>query len=165
MPNKQYFLHETSTTWTDTTGDLALTFNNLAAATGMRQGATKDLGAVTTARSLRFYWSCYVEFAIAATVGDVVEIYGKTGDGTVYDNDDGTGDIAVSSTDKLKNLTVLGRIVVDQAATSVKMRARGSILLPDRHFMPVVVNLADQALVATNNVSKFILSPTPFELQ
>ena len=42
MANKIYKVDETVITWQDSTGDLVITLNNLAATTGMRQGAVKD---------------------------------------------------------------------------------------------------------------------------
>ena len=162
MVAKVYINKETAITWTDTTGDLAMTLNNLAAGVA-RQGAVKDWG--TSARTNRYEWRCSVQFATAPVVGEEVQIFLKTSDGSYPDNDDGTGDIAVSSTNKLQNLIPLGIILVDEAATSVNMVANNVIEHDARYFMPVIFNNTADNLVATNNVCKFIMTPVPFETQ
>lgn len=162
MANKIYIAPETATTWTDTTGDLAMTLNNLATVTG-RQGAQKDLGSAS--RSGMYAWRAWVQFATNPTVGKTVEIYLKTSDGTHPDNDDGTGDIALSSTDKLKNLRLLGLIVVDEALASIEMVKSGVVFIGSRYVNPVFYNATGQNLKATNNLSGFSLTPIPDEVQ
>lgn len=162
MANKIYSVQETAIEWTDTTGDFAMTLNNLAAGAG-RQGAVKSLG--TTAKAGTYEWRAYIEFATAPVVDEVLRIFLKTSDGTYPDNDDGTGDIAVSSEDKLRNLIFLGAVVVDEAATGVKMVANGIIDIYAKDVMPIFWNDTADNLVATNDLSGFILTPVPSEIQ
>lgn len=164
MANLIYKKDETSITWTDTTGDLAMTLNNLAAGAG-RQGAQKDLGAGGTARANRFQWLAIVQQETAGVVGEVIRVYLKVGDGTYYTNDDGTGNIAVSAEDKLRNVKFLGNIVVDEAVADVNLVATGVVEIDERYCMPIFWNATADNLQATNDVSKFILTPTPFEIQ
>jgi hypothetical protein len=153
----------TPVAWTDSTGDLAMTLNNLAAGAG-RQGAIKSFG--TADKANRYMWRAFVQFATAPVVGESVEIYLKTSDGTHPDNDDGTGDIAVSAEDKLKNLMYIGSIIVDEAATGVKMVAQGFIdNLDVDNVMPIFFNQTADNLVATDNLNGFIITPMPFEIQ
>jgi len=162
MVNKVYSNAETAITWTDTTGDLAMTLNNLATAAG-RQGAVKDFGA--TAKANRYMWRAWVQFATAPVVDERVNIYLKTSDGTHPDNDDGTGNIAVSAKDKLSNLLFLGSIAVDQATASIEMVASGFVETDARYIMPVFWNDTADNLKATNNLSGFSLTPVPLEVQ
>lgn len=164
MANKIYKIDETSITWTDTTGDLAMTLNNLAAGAG-RQGAQKDLGAGTTARAFWYHWRCIVQQDTAGVVGEQIRVYLKTGNGTYYDNDDGTGDIAVSAEDKLRNLRLIGVLTVDEAAADVNISRNDLLYLPERYVMPVIWNASADNLQATNNINQFILTPMPFEIQ
>ena len=156
----------TVTTWKDSGGTLVLTFKGLATGVG-RQGATKDFGvaAVTT----RFNWRCMVHFDTATTpvVGETVDIYLKTGDGTNWDNDDGEGDIALSNTDKLKNLHFLGSIVVDEAAVDVPMSASGTIEITAREIAPVIVNSTADTLDddASPTDSLFEITEMDLEIQ
>ena len=164
MANKVYKIDETSITWTDTTGDLAMTLNNLAAGTG-RQGAQKDLGAVATARSRRYRWRCIVQQDTAGVVGEVIRVYLKRGDGTYYDNDDGTGDAAVSAEDKLRNCLLLGILQVDEAVADVNISKEGEVEISCRYVIPIIWNATADNLQATNNVNVFILTPDPDEIQ
>lgn len=166
MANKVYQHDETTLVWTSSGGDYAFTCTSLATVTG-RQGAMADLG--TAARSARYAWRAYVQFSTTPIVGEVVYVYIKTGSGatagTRPDNDDGTGDIAVSSIDKLKNLQMLGPIVVDEAATGVEMVRAGEIWLPHRWVAPVFWNATVDTLSATGTTIGFELTPIPLEVQ
>jgi hypothetical protein len=162
MANKIYVVGETAITWQDTSGTKAMTLNNLASGAG-RQGAVQDLG--TAAKSRQYMWRAFCQFATAPVVNEIVQIFLKTTDGTSPDNDDGTGDIAVSSADKLQNLIYLGAIVVDEAATGIKMVGHGIIEIPQKEVMPIFWNDTADNLVATNNLNGFSLTPIPSEIQ
>jgi hypothetical protein len=169
MPtSKIYQKSETPITWGDSGQTYAMTLQNLATVTG-RQGAVHDFGDDSVvARAREFMWRFWCEFdsTTPPVVGEVVEIYWKSGDGTRYDNDDGTGDIALSSTDKLRNLLLLGVLVVDQAAADIVMSVSGGpIELPHRYGMPVIYNATADNLDNTSNASGFALTPIPMESQ
>ena len=101
MPNLIYVNEETVITWRASGGTNLLTLTSLAASAG-RQGALHDFG--VAARSRLFVWRLFGEFATAPVVGEILEAYMKTSDGTNPDNDDGTGDMAISAKDKLNDL-------------------------------------------------------------
>lgn len=147
--------------WRDTGGDYAITLASLAAGTG-RQGGLADLSAVFDGdkRSRRYRWRFFCEFATAPIVGETVSIYAKTGDGTNRDNDDGVADAAVSAEDKLNNLTLIGTLVVDEAAQDVRMSIGGEIEIVDEEFAPVIWNgSAGDNLTATAANNGFDLTP------
>lgn len=154
----------TAVQWTDTTGDLAMTLNNLAAGAG-RQGAVKDWGVLTTARATRYHFRFLVQQETAGVVGETIDLYWKGGDNTDFDNDDGTGDIALSAEDKLKNLKYLGSIVVDEAAADVDLSISGVFENFDRTGQPVVFNNSADNLQATNNVSFVTVTPIFDDIQ
>ena len=162
MANLVYILQGTILTWKDSGGDYAMTLNNLAAGAG-RQGAVHDFG--TSARADRFIWRLGVSFETQPVVGEYLGIFAKTSDGTNPDNDDGTTDIAVSATDKLRNLTQIGSLVVDEAIVDVRMAASGLVLLPHRYFMPIIWNYTADNLQATANDAVFSLTPVPYQIQ
>lgn len=164
MANAVYQRAGSAVRWTDTTGNLAVTLNNLAAGAG-RQGAQTDWGALSTARETTYHFRLSVRFATTPVVGEMVELYWKSGDGTIYDNDDGTGDAALSSSDKLKNLKFLGVLQVDEAATGVDMSIEGYFVDFNRYGMPVVFNNTADNLVASNNVSFVEVTPLYDEVQ
>lgn len=163
MANLIYMQPETTLEWRNTGGDAVLTLTSLAASAG-RQGAMHDFGA-TTARSRVYHWRFFCQFATTPVVGECVYIYAKTGDGTHFDNDDGTGDAAVSAEDKLKNLDLIGVLVVDEAAADTEMCCSGTIEIDAREFAPVIWNDTADAFTATASEHGFDLVPVPDEVQ
>ena len=160
--SKAYLLEETAVTWLSSTGDELITLTSLATVTG-RQGAQHDFGAA--ARAPEYAWRAWVKFATTPVVGETVGVYWKSSDGTSPDNDDGTGDIALSAEDKLKNLTYLGAIVVDEAATGVLMVGSGDVYLPHRYGSPVFYNNTVDSLSSTALDHGFSLTPVPIQGQ
>jgi hypothetical protein len=162
MTSKAYILPGTTTTFRDSAGDVTLTLASLASAAG-RQSAQHDLG--SGARAFTYNWRAFVKFATAPVVGETVNIYLKTSDGTNADNDDGTGDLAVSAEDKLKNLTWIGSIVVDEASTTAPMVASGTIAIYHRYVQVVFWNATADGLSSTAADNGFDLEPIPMQGQ
>lgn len=162
MPNKIYQHDETAITWLASGGTAVLTLTSVGAGAG-RQGALRDFG--TSARARLFAWRAWVKFATTPVVGETIQIYLKTSDGTHPDNDDGTGDDAVSSVNKLRNLIHLGNIIVDEASTTPEFVASGIVEIGARHAAPVVWNATAGALSSTAGDHGFSLTPIPMEVQ
>jgi len=161
MPNLIYVNEAAAITWKSSGGTAAFTPTSLASAAG-RQGAYYDL--TTAARALSYAWRGWIKPGGTRVVGEVVQIYLATGDGTIYDNDDGTGDIAVSSVDKLRNIQQIGSIVIDENA-AVPMSASGFVDLPQRYVAPFFWNATANALSSTAGDFGFSLTPVPLEIQ
>jgi hypothetical protein len=165
VANEIYLLPQTAITWLASGGTNVLTLTSVAAGAG-RQGALHDFG--TAARAADFAWRAWVKFASTPVVGDVVEIYWKTSDGTSPDNDDGTGDAAVSAEDKLRNLNFLGVITVDEANASPVFAASGYLpweWVAHRYGAPVFWNRTADALSATAGDHGFSITPVPPQIQ
>jgi hypothetical protein len=163
MVSKVYQHDETAITWKASGGSELLTLTSVAASAG-RQGALHDF--TTAARAREYAWRAYVKMATAPVVGEVIYIYWKTSDGTSPDNDDGTGDIAVSAEDKLKNLHgPIGAIIIDEASTTPVFVASGEIDVAHRYGSPVFWNATADALSATAADHGFVLTPIPLEGQ
>lgn len=144
--SKVYVHEETPVTW-GPTGDSPtelMTSGALAAGAG-RQGALHDFG--TTARSRRGVLRVWFTPGATRVVGEPVRVYWKTGDGTQYDNDDGTGDIAVSSINKLRNLDQVMTLQIDEDS-AVVMGTSEEFEFSDRYGGPVVWNATANALAA-----------------
>ena len=161
MPNLIKLNEETAVTWRSTGGTELFTPTSLAAGAG-RQGALHDFGVV--ARSDRFAWRAFIKPGATRVVDEVVEIYLKTSDGTHPDNDDGTGDIAVSNINKLKNLHPLRPIIIDENA-AVDMVASGVVFLGARWVSPVYWNATANSLSTTAADFGFDMVPIPLEVQ
>lgn len=133
-----------------------------------RQSAIHDLG--EGAISQIYEWRAFVQFATTPVLGETVDFYIKTAGSSLAndthpDNDDGTGEIAVSAEDKLRNLHYIGSIIVDEAAINVEMVASGTIVLTARAFMVVAWNSSADALTTDVDENGFFLSPVPNEIQ
>lgn len=162
MANLVYVNEEAAITWRSSGGTNLMTNTSVASGAG-RQGAQHDFGVAARART--YSWRAFVQFVATPTVGDVVRVYIKTSDLTNPDNDDGTGDIAVSAEDKLRNLQYIGSIVVDQGAADIVTVASGTIDINARAVMPVFWNATAVALTATALEHGFDLVPVPDEIQ
>jgi hypothetical protein len=162
MANKIYVARETPIVWSDTTGDLAMTLNNLAASAG-RVGAQKDFGAGSTAEW--YEWRLTVQFETAPVVGETVEVYLSTTDGTEEDGQVGTTNAALSSANRRKNLRLIGILTVTSTSADVDMTASGVCRISTRYVSPVIYNGTADNLQATNDTGEFTLTPIPSEIQ
>lgn len=161
MANKIYQKDETAITWQSSGGTETFTPTSLATASG-RQGAHHDFG--TSARSRLFAWRAYLKPGGTRVVGEGIRIYLKTSDGTHHDNDDGTGDIALSAADKLRNIRQLGSIQIDENA-AVEMVASGICEIGARYAAPIFYNGTANTLSSTATDFGFELTPIPDEIQ
>ncbi len=162
-----YKVDETSTIWGSEVGDdLALTSESVADGAG-RQGAQLDLGAGGTARSPQFFGRLYGQAVATPTLKELLELHMKGGDGTHYDNDDGTGDIAVSAEDKLANLNYLPQCspAVDQAAANIEFSRGGVFFHYERYMLPAMFNNMGSATTADAAETKFVVTPMPMQAQ
>ena len=157
-----YILPEAAIEWKSSGGNELLTLTSVAAGAG-RQGALHDFGAA--AFSPDYVWRAWVKMATAPVVGERIQVYWKTSDGTNPDNDDGTGDIALSAEDKLKNLMYIGGITIDEASTAPVFVASGTLEHKHRHGCPVFFNNTADALSATATDHGFSLTPVPIQGQ
>lgn len=162
MANKQYVARETPIVWSDSTGDLLMTLNNLASGAG-RVGAQKDFGAGSTPEW--FTWRLTVQFETAPVVGQTIEIYLSTSDGGEEDGQEGAADAALGSSNSLKNMHLIGVLTVTSTDAAHDMTASGICRIPTRYVCPVVYNNTDDNLKATNDISEFTLTPIPPEMQ
>jgi hypothetical protein len=162
MANKVYVARETAIVWSDTAGDLVMTLNNLAAGAG-RVGAQKDWGAGST--SEWYEWRLTVQFETAPVVGETVDIYLSTSDGTEEDGQEGDADAALGSTNSLKNMTFIGSGVVTSMDADHDMTASGICRIATRYVSPVIHNNTADNLQATNDTGEFTLTPIPPEVQ
>lgn len=162
MADKIYVARETTLVWTDTTGDLALTLNNLPAGDG-RVGAQKDFGAGS--KSEWYEWRLTVQFNTAPVVGETVDVYLSTSDGTEEDGQEGVADAVLGSTDSLRNMNFIGSLVVTSTDADHSMTVSGMCRIATRYVSPVVHNNTADNLKASNDISKFTLTPVPHEVQ
>ena len=160
--SKAYILPETKYNFLDSGGDVVITLASLGADSG-RQSAQLDLGA--GAQPFMFRWRAWVKFATIPVVDESIEIYIKTSDNTHFDNDDGSGDAAVSAENKLKNLRWIGSIVVDEASATPEFSASGKVAIYERYVQLVIWNGTADALSATAADNGAYLEEIPLQGQ
>ena len=142
-------------------GEVAWTTESVANNAG-RQSAFLDLGVLTTARATRFRYRFYTQFQATPTIDIVgLNLYLKTSDGTHPDNDDGTGDVAVSALSKLNNVDYLDSINVDQAAANIEMVTHGEFDCFTRYLAFVLWNVSGAAITADAAETKLQLWAIP----
>ena len=159
--SKQYVARETSTVWSDSAGDLVCTLNNLAAG-AVRVGARLDIGASPTAEKYSWRFTC--QFESAPVVGETIPIYLSWSDGTEEDGQCGTAD-AAGDTNMIKNMKLIGVLVVTSTDAAHDMTASGTTKIPTRYVSPVIYNKTADNLKATNDTSEFTLTPAPPQMQ
>jgi len=160
--SKAYYLPETKSTFLASAGTVVHTLTSLGTLAG-RQSAQLDFGSGAVA--FMFRWRAWVKFATAPVVGEVIDYYIKTSDGTHLDNDDGTGDAAVSDIDKLKNLRYIGSITVDEASNTPEFSASGTVAIFEQIVQIVAWNATADALSSTASDMGFYLEEIPMQGQ
>ena len=162
MANKIYRALETPLTWKDSGGDAVITLQNLAAGAG-RVGAQYDRGAGS--KPERGQVRAVIQFETAPVVGETVEIWLFQSDGTYQDGVVGTSDAALTS-DKRRNGTYVGSVIVDTTATATNIIRSFETTLIDRYFSPGVWNgSAGDNLENTANACAIIITPIAAEIQ
>jgi len=161
MANKIYQPQETAVTWLSSGGTETFTPTSLATVSG-RQGAHHDFTTGSVGR--RFAFRAWIKPGATRVVGEQVDVYLKTSDGTHHDNDDGTTDLALSSVNKIRNLLLIGVIQIDEDA-AVEMVTSGEVLLLHRYAAPVFYNRTANTLSATAGDFGFSMTPVPDEVQ
>lgn len=165
MPDKIYQVGETAITFDGTVGaDVAFSIESVVNDAG-RQSALHDLGVLTDARASRFIFRFFTQLQATPTVRNTIRLFRKTSDGSHPDNDDGTGDAAISSIDKLLNLTLIAILKVDEAAANIETVVSGEITILDRHVGFAIWNTSGATINATDSNSGVILTPLPPEIQ
>lgn len=159
MTSKAYQLDETVIEF-NSASTASLTMTSLATVSG-RQSDQHDLG--TAARAFAYEWRAYCQFATAPVIGETVDIYLKTSDGTRIDNDDGTTDAALSSVEKLRNLRYLGSIVVDESTADLEFSASGVTQINSRYIQIVVYNRTVDSFTST--ATEHGVTIKPFAIQ
>lgn len=164
MANKVYKAIETSLLFADAAQveDETLTLSALAAGAA-RISARHDFLAASNAR--RYSWRATFQMATAGVIGEEIEIYLSTSDGTNPDGEEGTADAALGSTDSLKNMQFIGSVVIDTVSTDTDITRSGFATIDSRYASVVVFNNTADALRTDTSVHGVTLTPIPPEIQ
>ena len=165
MANKVYVARETTVVFGSEVGDDVAWSTESITDTNGRQSALHDFGASSMSRIYEYRF--HTQAQATPTLGEPCELYMKTAlvsDGHP-DNDDGTGDAAVSSSDKLKNLKFLIPALCDEAAANIEFVASGILQLLAREVAFVFLNNLGATITTDDTETKLHLTPAPPEVQ
>ena len=160
MANQILQLPGTQITWGSVGGETeTMTLANLANG-AVREGEEHDFGALHAMRWRLFY---KVDFAVAPTAGEVVEIYmAWSHDGTAYDGDHGGADAAGAVAD-LPNMKL---VHIHVCKNNTDNQWSGSIIFVETRWgAPAVYNDSGQALTNVAGDQELILEPLIDEIQ
>lgn len=159
----------TPITWGDSGQTYTMTLQNLATVAA-RVGARADLGAWP--RTIFYRWYLEIEWAVAPTIDQVVELYFGG-----WDNDTGPAspqaqlpstDIgyaaAAAGLSKRKNLPMTGVVTAETAAVGPFSNG-GIVMLPYRYVSPLIYNGGGQALKNTANSALLRITPVYSQTQ
>lgn len=165
VASKQYVNPETVILFADaaqaSTNKALMTLTALGAGAG-RVSAQYDRTAA--AHAGWYKWRCWASLNGASTVGQSIEYYIITSDGTRIDGEVGTADAALT-VEKRRNLTLMGIVTVDQTTTNVTMTTSGFVYVPDRYISLGTWNATSLAFEASTTKHGCNLIPMPPELQ
>ncbi len=164
MAKKIYIAPETVIGWSDAGGDYALDLGTTGgAADAVRVGARADLG--SGSRSEWYEWRIKIDgFDTAPVVGETVDVYLATSDGTVEDGEVGVAN-ADGVTAALKNLHYIGSATVQTTTAADNLQASGVCRIASRYVSPVIHNNTADKLLSSSDDHWFWLTPCPPELQ
>lgn len=129
-----------------------------------RISAQHDLG--TSAAPMRFEWRAKTAWNTSPVVGESVDIYLCTSDGTIADGDFGTSDADFTDPNLLLNLEYIGSITADLTTVSEGMKSKGRCEITSRYVQVVFFNnSAGDALENDSAAHEFILTPIYDEIQ
>ena len=162
MPtNKIYAVAETPVSFRDSGGTVAITLQNLGAGAG-RISAQWDRGA--GAQPMRYRARITCSWAATVTVGQAIELYLATSNGTDVDGTVGVVNAALT-TEKRRNLQPVGFLIVDQTSANVPTTAAFTVDIYERYVSLGVWNATTVALQNTANTSYIVLTPYPDDIQ
>jgi len=148
------------------TGGILWNLTGIAAGTGQYSTRFDKNTIVTPSGAMPYlwYWRCRFQSASTPVVGDSVEWYISTSDGTISDGRLGTTAAALT-TDKRKNLKLLGTTVVDQTAASVTMSSSGLVQIEPRYYSLAAWNATTQSFLTSTTVHGCTMTPMNLEIQ
>ena len=143
-------------------GDVAFSAASVGFQAG-RKSAQWDRGASPQAEL--YSWRAKLKLQSTPVVGETIDFYMATSDGTIIDGTTTAADAAFTDDDALKNMLYLGSLVVDTTTTD-SIQASGVFRMTERYGVLVMWNnTAAETLSATAGDHDFIVKPVYPEVQ
>lgn len=143
-------------------GDVTFTPQNVANGAG-RISAQWDRG--SGAQPMLYRWRAKTKAAAALAVGNLLEIYFATSDGTAVDANQSTADAAFPAADKRRNLQRVGVVEADSTTSGELQIGSGLVLIDVRYVSVVWWNALGQALTNVAGDHEFSLTPITDQIQ
>lgn len=161
MPNNVYQLIDTAVSFSSA-GDVAFSAASVAFQAG-RKSAQWDTGA--TPKSREYAWRAKVKLQATPVIGEAIDFYIATSDGTIIDGTTTAADAAFTDEDALQNMMFVGSLVVDTTGTD-SIQGSGTFRMYSRYGVLVMWNnTAAETLSATAGDHDFIVTPIPPQIQ
>lgn len=155
MANEVYQLIGTAVSFSSA-GDVAFSAASVAFGAG-RKSAQWDTG--VTPQPAEYSWRAKTKLQATPVVGETIDFYMATSDGTIIDGTTTAADAAFTDEDALKNMLYLGSLVVDTTGTD-SIQASGTFRMHERYGVLVMWNAtAAETLSATAGDHDFIVKP------
>ena len=143
-------------------GDVVFSAASVAFAAG-RKSAQWDRG--VSPQSEEYAWRAKTKLQATPVLGQTIDFYIATSDGTIIDGTTTAGDAAFTDIDALKNMLFIGSIVVDTTTTD-SIQSSGMFRMLSRYGVLVMWNAtAAETLSATAGDHSFIVTPVYPEVQ
>lgn len=160
---KIYAAVGTPVTFKDSGGTVVMTLQNLAHAAG-RISAQWDRGAGALPMRYRIRCVFPLQATHTAVLGEVIEVYIATSDGTDVDGTVGVADAALT-TEKRRNLTLIGSVLVDVVTGDAKLTGTFTVELFERYVSIGVWNATTDHLQDDANACYITATPYSDDIQ
>ena len=144
------------------TGDVAWSPASVAFQAG-RKSAQWDRGA--SPQSDEYSWRAKIALQATPALGESIDFYMATSDGTIIDGTTTAGDAAFTDAAALNNMLYIGSLIVDTDTTD-SIQASGVFRMTERYGILVMWNnTVAETLSATASDHAFIVKPVYPEIQ
>ena len=144
------------------TEDVTMTLSALASGAGRCSARYQKTGG--NVKSNRWEMRPHIQLTGTNVVGETVEFYVATSDGTSAQGTVATTDAALA-TDKRKNLTFAGVLVVDQTTTNTTMITSFPVVIEEAYFSVCVWNGSTLPLKTDTAIHGIVMTPMDVEVQ
>ena len=155
MANEIYTVFGTPVTFKSSGGTVAFTPTGVATVDG-HKSALWTVG--TTPQPVEFAWRAKTKWQNTPILGEALNIYIATSDGTIIDGTTTAADAAFTDIDALPNMLYVGSLIADMVTTD-SVQASGVFRMHALEGVLVWWNTGSECLSATGGDHEFIATP------
>jgi len=155
MANEVYQVIGTPITFKSSGGSVVWTPAGTTTLQG-RKSASWDRG--ESPQPEEYSWRAKIAWQNTPVVGEAIDFYIATSDGTIIDGTTTAGDATFTDTDALPNMLYVGSLIADMTTTD-SVQGSGVFRMYERYGVLVMVNNGTETLSATDGDHEFIATP------